>query len=44
MGDILGTLKNMNVLEAGVTVKSALKEDQDAELDALADAIVAALQ
>lgn len=44
MGDILGTLKNMNVLEAGVTVKSALKDDQGAELDALADAIVAAQQ
>jgi len=44
MGDILGTLKNMNVLEAGVTVKSSLKEDQGAELDALADAITAALQ
>lgn len=44
MGEILGTLKNMNVLEAGVTVKSALKEDQGAELDALADAIAAALQ
>ena len=43
MGDILGTLKNMNVLEAGVTVKSALKEDQGMELDTLADAIAAAL-
>ena len=44
MGEILGTMKNIHVLEADVTIKSALKNDQEAELDALADAIAASLQ
>ena len=44
MGEILGTMKNIHVLEADVTIKSALKNDQETELDALADAIAASLQ
>ena len=44
MGEILGTMKNVHVLEADVTIKSALKDNQEAELDALADAIAASLQ
>lgn len=44
MGEILGTMKNIHVLEADVTIKSALKDNQEAELDALADAIDASLQ
>lgn len=44
MGEILGTMKNIHVLEADVTIKSALKDNQEAELDALADAIAASLQ
>ena len=44
MSEILGTMKNIHVLEADVTIKSALKNDQEAELDALADAIAASLQ
>lgn len=44
MRDILGTMKNINVLEEEVTIKSALKNDQMASLDALADAIAAAIQ
>ena len=44
MGEILGTMRNIRVLEADVTIKSALKNDQEAELDALADAIAASLQ
>ena len=34
----------LNILEQTVTVKSALKDEQDAQLEALADAIVASLQ
>ena len=41
MGEILGTMKNIHLLEADVTIKSALKNDQEAELDELADAIAA---
>lgn len=44
MGEILGTMKNIHVLESDVTIKSALKDNQEAELDALADAIAASLQ
>ena len=42
--EILSGMKNMNILEQTVTVKSALKDEQDAQLEALADAIVASLQ
>ena len=44
MKEILSGMKNMNILEQIVTVKSALKDEQDAQLEALADAIVASLQ
>ena len=44
MGEILGTMKNIHVLESDVTIKSALKDNQETELDALADAIAASLQ
>ena len=44
MKEILSGMKNMNILEQTVTVKSALKDEQDAQLEALADAIVASLQ
>ncbi|MCC8017840.1 MAG: FprA family A-type flavoprotein [Lachnospiraceae bacterium] len=40
MKEIIGGLKNMTVLEEGVTLKSALRRDQMEELDRLADAIV----
>ena len=39
----LDEMKNMNVLEPVVTLKSALKADSKAQLDALKDAIVASL-
>ena len=39
MREIIAPLKNMNILEAGVTLKSTLKESQLAQIDALADAI-----
>ena len=42
--EILSGMKNINILEQIVTVKSALKDEQDAQLEALADAIVASLQ
>ena len=41
--EILGSMKNMTILEEGLTVKSALKEDQLAQVDALAKAIAASL-
>lgn len=40
---ILGEMKNITVLEPAITFKSAMKEAQRAELEALADAIVASL-
>jgi len=40
---ILGEMKNTTILEPVVTFKSAMKETQKAELEALADAIVASL-
>ena len=43
MKEILSGMKNMNILEQTVTVKSALKDEQDPQLEALADAIVASL-
>ena len=43
MKEILSGMKNMNILEQTVTVKSALKDEQDAQLEALADAIAASL-
>ena len=43
INEILSGMKNMNILEQTVTVKSALKDEQDAQLEALADAIAASL-
>lgn len=39
----LEEMKNMTVLEAGVTIKSALKQDQEVQLDAVCAAITASL-
>ena len=44
MRAILETMKNMEILEASVSLKSALKDDQTAQIEALADAIAAGLQ
>lgn len=41
---ILGEMKNTTVLEPAITFKSAMKEEQRAELEALADAIVGSLK
>lgn len=41
MRQLLSNLKNVRILETGVTVKSALKESQLAQMDALAAAIAA---
>ncbi len=43
MKDLLAGLKNMTLLEPAVTLKSALKEDQLAGLDALADQLADSL-
>ena len=43
MKEILDSLKNMNVLEPVVTVKSALNDASLEQLDALADAVAASL-
>ena len=40
MSAMLEKCKNLTVLEQKVTVKSALKEEQMAEIEALADALV----
>lgn len=44
MGEIIAGMKDMTVLEQIVTVKSSLKEDQMAELGALANTIVESMQ
>lgn len=44
MKAILSEMKNTTVLEPAITFKSAMKETQKAELEALADAIVASLR
>ena len=41
MREIAGAMKNMKVLENGVSLKSSAKETQRAELEALADALAA---
>ncbi len=40
----LNGMKGMNILEPAVTIKSSLKEDSKAQLDALKDAIVGSLK
>ena len=44
MAEILGGMKDMEVIEAPVTLKSALAPGQEAELDALARALAASVQ
>ena len=41
MGDIVGAMKNMTVLEGSVSLRSSVKADKLAGLDALADALAA---
>ena len=41
---ILGEMKNTTILEPAITFKSAMKETQRVELEALADAIVSSLK
>ncbi|MCC8026505.1 MAG: FprA family A-type flavoprotein [Clostridium sp.] len=43
MRELLGSMKNMTILENTVTLKSSLKEPQMAELEALADQIAASM-
>ncbi len=40
MKEILGAMKNMTILEEGLTVKSSLKEEQLPQMDALVQAVV----
>ena len=43
MRELLGKLKNCTILDEGVTIKSALKQDQLHDVDALVDAILATM-
>ena len=43
MREIIVSMKNMTVIEPTVSIKSSLKPTQEAELEALADAICASL-
>ena len=40
MGEIISEMKNMTILDETITIKSSLKEDQMAELGALANLVV----
>ena len=42
--ELLGTMKNMTILEPTVTIKSSLKEDSRAKVEELKDAILASLK
>lgn len=44
MKEIIGSMKNMTILEQVVTVKSSLKESQMEELDSMADAIAESMK
>lgn len=44
MRELIGSMKNMEILEQTVTVKSSLKENQMKELDALAAAIAGSMK
>lgn len=44
MKEIIGSMKNMTILEQVVTVKSSLKESQIEELDSMADAIAESMK
>ena len=43
MREIIEGMKNMNVLEQTISLKSALSDDQRQELETLADAIVSSM-
>lgn len=43
MRNMLSKCKNMNILDTSLTIRSALKQDQLAQLDAMADAIAATM-
>ena len=43
MRDMLSKCKNMNILDAGLTIRSALKENQIPQLEAVADALAATI-
>ena len=43
MKNMLSKCKNLNILDTGLTIRSALKENQLAQLDAMADAIAATM-
>lgn len=43
MTEIVGSYKDCEILEPTIDIKSTLREDREAELDAMADAIVASL-
>ncbi len=43
MREILSTMKNMEILEPSLSIKSSLKKGQEAEIEAMADAIAASV-
>lgn len=43
MKEIISTMKNMEILEPSLSIKSSLKKGQEAEIDAIADAIAASV-
>lgn len=43
MKEIISTMKNMEILEPSVSIKSSLKKEQEAEIEAMADAIAASV-
>jgi len=44
MTEIISEMKNMTILEQTITIKSSVKEDQLAEIGALANAIAESIQ
>ena len=43
MKEIISTMKNMEILEPSLSIKSSLKKGQEAEIEAMADAIAASV-
>ena len=43
MEEIISTMKNMEILEPSLSIKSSLKKGQEAEIEAMADAIAASV-
>lgn len=43
MKEFISTMKNMEILEPSLSIKSSLKKDQEAEIEAMAEAIAASL-